>query len=90
MRRSHDIATFDDLQRFYGGAKEMRRRFGLSQPGLACWKLEGRSIPRGYHLEIYLELKMAGLTIDPDLFGIEGPLAAFMNRDRIEASFVTA
>lgn len=79
MNQQFDIRTFDDLERFYGGARGMQQRFGMSQPGIACWKIRG--IPPGYHLRIYLEARAAGLTIDPELFGLPAPLSHYLNSD---------
>jgi len=77
MTQNHDITSYDNLERFYGGPRGMQAKFGLSQPGIACWKIRG--IPTGYHLRIFLELQMSGLSIDPDLFEADTTLATFMD-----------
>lgn len=77
MARSYDIETFDDLLKEFAGHRGLQRKFGLSQPAISHWR--SRGIPTGYHLRLYLELRLAGRTINPDLFEIDGELASVMN-----------
>lgn len=76
----HDIQTFDDLERWYTGPQGMQKRFCRAQPSISLWKRRG--VPKGYHLQIYLELRQAGLSVNPDLFEIDGDLAEFMNSEK--------
>lgn len=73
----YDINSFEDLVDFYAGPKGVQAKFGRSQPWAS--KLKNHGIPTGYHLRIYLELRQAGKTVNPELFEIDGPLAAAMN-----------
>ena len=77
MAATYDINTYRDLETFFGGQKGLQRKFGLSQPGVSHWRVRG--LPAGYHLRIYLELRKADKTINPELFEIDGDLGQTMN-----------
>lgn len=75
----HDIDTYEDLEQWYQRQAGMCQRFAKAQPTVSNWKRRG--VPKGYHLQIYLELRQAGLSVNPDLFEIDGELAEFMNSE---------
>jgi hypothetical protein len=77
MANRYDIHTIDDVARFFGGQRGMQERFALSQPAVSHWKRRG--IPTGYHMRIALEVQRAGLTINPELFELDEPLAGLLN-----------
>ncbi len=65
-----DVATLVDR---YGGTAAFA---AWAQVGPSCvsnWKANN-SIPRGYHLRLFLEARRRGLIVDADLFGVDPEL----------------
>jgi hypothetical protein len=84
MTKRYDINTLIELERYYGGQKGLQAKFSLSQPSVSHWRRRG--VPTGYHLRIYLELRMAGKTVNPEIFEIDDPhLSAVLNDYRLSA-----
>lgn len=74
----YDINSIDELVDVLGGDTVLSARLGISQPGVANWKVRGQ-IPPGWHMRLFADVRKKGLTLNPDVFGMTaeefGPLA---------------
>lgn len=71
MNNSHmhmqPISTVDDLVIAFGGTGAFARWLDVGSSCVSNWRADG-AIPRGYHLQIYLEAKRRKLRVSPGLF----------------------
>lgn len=63
------IRTVSDLVAAFGGTGAVAEWLDVGSPCVSNWKALGQ-IPRGYHLQIYLEAKRRGIRICSSLFGM--------------------
>lgn len=65
------IRTVDEVIDALGGDTAVGKRFRLSQPAVANWRMR-REIPGAWHLRILVELRRMELEFDPAIFGLVG------------------
>ena len=66
------VRSVGDVVAAFGGTKATADWADVGMSAVSNWLASG-SIPRGYHLRLYLELQRRGLLVDPGLFGIPQP-----------------
>lgn len=66
MRRQ-PISTVDELVVAFGGTGAFARWLDVGSSCVSNWRADG-AIPRGYHLQIYLEAKRRKLSVAPGIF----------------------
>lgn len=74
MHNSKDmvVRSVDALVAAFGGTKAMADWADVGMSAVSNWIAQG-SIPRGYHLRLYLEAQRRGILIDPALWGFDVP-----------------
>ncbi len=65
----HTIETIDDLVDAFGKTGEFARFLDVVPSAVSNWKADG-AIPRGHHLQIYLEARRRRLRISPKVFNM--------------------
>ena len=74
------IRTVRELVDALGGTGATARFLGIVPSNVSNW-LADDDIPRGHHLELYLELERRGLRVSKSVFGIE----PVQSRDQLSA-----
>jgi len=67
---AYQINTIDELIDALGGDTEVALWLGISQPAVAMWKSRGQ-IGAGWHLRLLAEVRRRGLTVSPEVFGLD-------------------
>lgn len=77
----HDINSIVELVDALGGDTKVARWLGISQPGVALWKIRNH-IPPGWHMRLWAELTRRGYSVNPEVFGLSesdlAPLAGIL------------
>ncbi len=66
----YQIRTIDELVDFYGGDTALAHVLGITQSAVAHWKIR-KQIATGWHLRLAADLSRRGVTVDPQVFGLE-------------------
>lgn len=66
---AYQINSIDELIDALGGDTEVGLWLGISQPAVAMWKSRGQ-IGAGWHLRLLAEVRRRGLTVNPEVFGL--------------------
>jgi hypothetical protein len=71
MNNSHmsKIGSVHELVEAFGGTTAVARWLGVTKSCVSNWRADG-AVPRGYHLQIFLEAKRRSLTIQPAVFNM--------------------
>lgn len=78
------ISTVPDLVAAFGGTKRLADFLGVVPSAVSNWIAEDY-IPRGYHLQLYLEAPRRGIAIDVAMFGLGRPRDSGSGREAIPA-----
>lgn len=67
------IGSVDELVDAFGGTTAVARWLGVTKSCVSNWRADG-AVPRGYHLQIYLEAKRRSLPIHATVFNMPADL----------------
>lgn len=70
MSETQVIRSIDELIDCLGGREAVGRLLGIGGNGVSMWKVRGE-IPRGFHLDLFLECGRLGFVIDPKLLDLK-------------------
>lgn len=68
--KNSTIETIPELVAAFGGTGKMAEFVGVVPSAVSNWIAEN-AIPRGYHLQLYLEVQARGMSVDLELFGMQ-------------------
>ena len=69
QRDVQTIETIDELVEAFGKTGKFARMLDVVPSAVSNWKADG-AIPRGYHLQIYLEARRRRLRLSPKVFNM--------------------
>lgn len=69
LRKTTVVRTVEELVAAFGGTKAMAQWADVGPSAVSNW-ISLESVPRGYHLRLYLEIQRRGILADPSLFGM--------------------